>query len=247
MQVAEQYFAQPYHRSLKKIVDLGIIGTPSDLLLSMAHGYHGISVMRRLLGVGYEPCYISARRYQQPLQETCGRGGLVYGGKMMTTARDTANFEFASGKVSYFDFSDEQYFSQIRSRFLRLCGTRGEVFQNTVRYISNEGEYVTEKMHRIDLGKYSSHEGYSLRGIMLGSQYLYRSPSEEKTISDQIRLNDEELAIADMMVRMKIYLETGENFYSLAEASQDAYLSHLLTQALETGEPVQSVVKPWAE
>ena len=45
---------------------------------------------------------------------------------------------------------------------------------------------------------------------------------------------------------MKTYVETGKEFYGLAEACQDTYLSHCLTKALEeTGKPVQTERKPW--
>ncbi len=247
IQVAEQYFAQPYHSALMNIIQNGMIGEPTDVLMSMLHGYHGINMIRRYLGVKFETCTISAKRFYQELRETCSRSGLVYNDHMLRVPRDTATFEFSNGKVAYLDFCDEQYFSQIRSRFLRICGTKGEIFNQTVRYINDHGEYACSEIKRIDLGQYSSHEGYSLRGLMLNDQYIYRNPFEEKTISDQRRLNDEELAITQVLLDMKEYVENGKEFYGLAEACQDTYLSHCLTKALETGQDITTTKKLWCK
>lgn len=45
---------------------------------------------------------------------------------------------------------------------------------------------------------------------------------------------------------MKRYLETGKSFYSLAEASQDHYLSLLLDEATRTGKTLESTNQVWA-
>ena len=45
------------------------------------------------------------------------------------------------------------------------------------------------------------------------------------------RLSDDEIAIATCLERMAHYVETGESFYSLSEASQDHYLSTMIAEA----------------
>ncbi|MBC8532429.1 Gfo/Idh/MocA family protein [Yeguia hominis] len=245
VQVAEQYFAQPYHSALLNILCEGKIGVPTDLLISMVHGYHAVNLIRRYLDVGFMPCTISAKRFSQELVETCGRDGLVQNGALHTAARDTAVFTFENGKNAYFDFCEEQYFSGIRSRFLRISGTRGEIFDRTVRYLNEEGDCACSEIQRVELGQYSNLEGDSLRGLMLDGRYIYRNPFAERTVADFRRLSDEELALAKVLLDMKTYVETGKEFYGLAEACQDTYLSHCLTKALETGKPVQTERKPW--
>jgi hypothetical protein len=60
------------------------------------------------------------------------------------------------------------------------------------------------------------------------------------------RLFDDEIAIADCLLRMSAYVAGGPAFYSLAEASQDHYLSLLIHEAVTTGKPVRSTRQAWA-
>lgn len=247
IQVAEQYAFQPYHSALLKLVDEGTVGEVTDVLISMIHGYHGINVMRRYLNAGRIPVSISGRRFPGRVLETCSRGGVVHSGRIIPANRDCAVFDFANGTIGNFEFCDEQYFSQLRSRFLRINGTRGEIFNQSVLYVSDAGEYVSGALSRVDLGLFSSLEGYSLRGITFNGRYIYRNPFEEKVIADQRRLNDDEIAVATMLRAMKTYVETGEEFYGIDDACYDTYLSHQLTQVMETGRPVEIRGLPWME
>jgi hypothetical protein len=45
---------------------------------------------------------------------------------------------------------------------------------------------------------------------------------------------------------MDVYAKGGPAFYSLAEASQDAYLSLMIEKSLETKENVITKSQPWA-
>lgn len=51
-----------------------------------------------------------------------------------------------------------------------------------------------------------------------------------------VRSNDDELAVADVLMHMKKYVETGEDFYPLREGLQDAYLNFVMEEALRSGE-----------
>jgi hypothetical protein len=44
---------------------------------------------------------------------------------------------------------------------------------------------------------------------------------------------------------MAHYVETGESFYSLSEASQDHYLSMMIAEAAETGKELKSWSQVW--
>jgi hypothetical protein len=61
------------------------------------------------------------------------------------------------------------------------------------------------------------------------------------------RLSDDEIAIATCLESMKRYLETGKSFYSLAEASQDHYLSLMIEEAARSGRTLESTSQVWEQ
>jgi predicted dehydrogenase len=68
---------------------------------------------------------------------------------------------------------------------------------------------------------------------------------EEMVIGYNKVLSEDETAIAKCLLGMKRYIETGEEFYPLAEALQDAYWTILMKQAVETGEKIYSQKQIW--
>lgn len=90
VQVAEQYCFQPYYQALIHMIDQGKLGTISNLDISQAHDYHGMSVMRRLLGTGMENC----RSQPEPMfsgEFTRGREGLIREKKPSWTQENVQN------------------------------------------------------------------------------------------------------------------------------------------------------------
>lgn len=43
--------------------------------ISVGHGYHGVSLLRKYLGVGFENCVIRAWEFANPIVEGPGRAG----------------------------------------------------------------------------------------------------------------------------------------------------------------------------
>ena len=56
----------------------------------------------------------------------------------------------------------------------------------------------------------------------------------------------DEIAVATCLERMAHYVETGESFYGLSEASQDHYLSMVIAEAAETGKELKSSNQVWS-
>ena len=226
IQVAEQYYLQPLYAAWYQALREGLIGEVQNITLSALHGYHGVSMIRRMLGVGKAPCTIHGKRYSFSVTKTDSREGMTFDGQIITCKRDRAVFEFEGGGTAFFDFSDPvQYHSFIRTRQLNIQGTRGEIDDLTIRYLAAGNIPVKEDLRRIDLGVYTSKE-WSHYGMMLGERFLYRSPLEKA------RLNDDELAIASLLLGMADYVSGGAEVYSLADALQDTYLSLKLEEAL---------------
>ena len=116
-----------------------------------------------------------------------------------------ALFEFEGGKVGLFDFSSEQYHSLIRGRRLHIQGEKGEIIDDTVRYLAAPGVPAAETLRRVDVGAGGETAHYHLRSMMLGSRELYASPYRHASLSN------EEIAIARCMEGMGEYVRGGES------------------------------------
>jgi hypothetical protein len=240
VQVAEQYFAQPLYAAYETALKQGILGRVENMSLSALHGYHGVSMIRRYLNVGFGNAAVYGKRYHYDVTETYGREGMCFDGEVFSCPRDRLTFEFVNGTTAFFDFSDPaQYHSFIRTRQLNVQGVRGEIDDLTVRYLTPENVPVTQELKRIDLGVYGNQE-WSHFGIMLGERLLYRSPFANA------RLNDDEIAVATCLQGMGTYLETGKDCYALRDALQDMYLCLTMDKALaQPLTQVSSQAMPW--
>ncbi len=238
VQVAEQYFLQPYYSAVKNIIDSGILGEVSNVNISAIHGYHCISIFRKLLGIGFENCTISGNRYQFPVTKTRDRAGWHETGELLSTTRDRADMVFENGKTAFFDFDGQHYFSPIRSRRWTIQGTHGEIQNDTVCYLNAKNQAVTEKMHREDDGV-NNIDGWSHMYISFRGKRIYENPFPG------LRINDDEIAVTDLLLRMKKYIETGEEVYSLRDGLQDAYLDFMREEAVTTGRKVTTTRQSW--
>ncbi len=242
VQVAEQYYLQPLYAAWFAAIREGLIGEVTNINISALHGYHGVSIIRRMLGLRDETCTLYGKRYHFSLTETYGREGMVFDGETFLCPRDRVTFEFDNGKIAFFDFSDPaQYHSFIRTRQLGIQGTRGEIDDLMIRYLTKDNIPVTEQLHRIDLGVYGNQE-WSHFGLMLGERFLYRSPFANA------RLNDDEIAVGALLLGMADYLQTGKEVYSFADALQDMYLSLMMEEAMSAEyAPVRTEKNSWSK
>ena len=225
VQFAEQYFVQPLYAAWYQAVLQGLLGEVENITVSALHGYHGASIIRRFLGTNMQNCKLYGKQYEFHVTETFGRTGMRFDGEIVPKTREKITFEFENGKIAFFDFSNVQYHSFIRTRHFNVQGTRGEIDDLVIRYLTKENIPVMQSLNRIDLGIYNNQE-WSHHGIMLGDKFLYQTPFPNA------RLNDDEIAVATCMKFMQEYLETGREFYSLEEELQDAYLSFKMKEAL---------------
>jgi hypothetical protein len=60
-------------------------------------------------------------------------------------------------------------------------------------------------------------------------------------------LPEDETAIRKCLIGMKDYIDRGIEFYPLSAALQDAYISILMDEAVQTGTRVQSRKQSWQE
>lgn len=242
VQVAEQYHLQPQHAARLAVARSGLLGTVTSARMSIAHGYHGVSMLRLALRTGFEPVRISAQVMTERLLSARGRDDWNAEFVETDAQRTTALLRFGDGqheRFGHLDFSDEQYVSPIRSRHIGIQGTRGEVDDDRISYLTTPGSAAHENLYRETTGLDGDLEGTFLRRVWLGRQVYY----ENRFVP--ARLNDDELAVAEVMQRMAEFSRTGAEFYGLADASHDHYLGMLIDEAVRLGHDVSSAAMPW--
>lgn len=240
VQVAEQYHLQPHHAARLAVARSGVIGEVTSTRVSAAHGYHGLSLARRALGSGFESVRVTAHTVADRVLSARGRAGWKSELVEEENPRTVALLRFESAGTAVFDFAEEQYFSPVRSRGFSIRGTRGEIDGDRVDYLTGPGRAVHSRLERDSTGIDGDLDGSHLRGIALNDTTVYESGFAPA------RLSDDELAVAELMHRMAVFVETGAEVYSLAEASHDQYLALLVQDAAESGSELRSQPMPWS-
>src|ERR1035437_2624030 len=239
IQVAEQYHLEPLASAQIAIARSGLLGNVTEAFVSLCHDYHGVSLIRRLLNVTFEDATVTASQSISTVTAGAARYGDPREHRLIEERHVTARLDFGD-RVGTYDFSTDQYRSWIRSGQLLVRGDRGELREETLRRIEDFGTPVRMRIERLAAGGPGNHEGLFLRGLTLGDQWLYRNEFAPA------RLADDELALASLLDRMRVYVDGGPDVYSLAEASQDNYLQLAIRRAVETGEAVRTEPQPWS-
>lgn len=239
IQVAEQLQFRPLHAARIALARSGRLGRVSQAQVSVAHGYHGINLLRRYLSIGFENVSINARDFESPIVQGAGRAGLPDQENIVTATQTLAQFDFGD-RLGIFDFTGSQYFASIRASRTLVRGERGEITDDKVRTLLDFRTPVEMELVRRDAGHNDDLRALHHEGITLGNEWIYRNPCAPG------RLSDDEIAVATCLQKMSEYVEGGPDFYSLAEASQDHYLSLLMNQAVESGQTVKSQSQIWS-
>lgn len=234
--VAEQYFLYPSYDAKLQIAKNGYLGEIHNVTLAALHEYHGMSIIRLFLNAGFSNVKITAKKYTYPVAVTQNRAGMLQKGEITETNRIKAELEFENGTVGFYDFCGVQYHTYVRSNYLNVQGVRGQIDNDTVYYLSEDNDPLIEKLT-------PSNDGIrpGIEAIAFAGKPIYRNPFPTNL------LPEDETAIARLLIGMKQYLDGGEEIYPFAYAMQDAYLSVLLKEAVETGKTVKSSYQAWSE
>jgi len=230
--IAEQYIEQPLHASRMKLIKSGLIGEVNHAQVSVAHGYHGINLIRAWLGIGHEACTIIGTKVNDPVVEGPTRHTLPSEHRIVTPQQELAILQFANGKSSFFDFCREQYFSPIRSPRLLIRGTKGEIVSEQVNWTSVPAQYSSSEILPKVSGLRGELRPLSLEGVQFQGEWLYRNPFFPAA------LTEEEIAIAHTLVNMSKFVTEGDVFYTLEDALLDTYLAIKIEQAIELKQAV---------
>lgn len=238
--VAEQYHLEPLVGAQLAVAASGLLGTVTDAHVAVAHDYHGLSVLRRALGVTFEDAEITARRDVRTVLPSPSRSGDPEDLAPVETVHATAWLDWGD-RLGTYEFDDVQYRSWVRSPALLVRGVRGELRDEVVRHVGADGQPLRSTLERVAAGGAGSHEGMFLRGYTLDGQWLYRNAFRPA------RLPDDELSIARIVADMADHVLHGAPPpYSVAEAAQDQYLQLEVRRAAASGERVRTSPQPWA-
>jgi predicted dehydrogenase len=239
IQVAEQYWLQPHHFARLAFAQSGKIGRVTQAQISVAHGYHGISLIRRFLGIGFENATIRAQSFKSPLVKGPGRAGPLPQEKIVESDQLIATFDFGD-RLGLFDFTGDQYFAITRNPRILVRGERGEIAHDSAVYLKDYLTPIQVPFIRQNAGQHGNLAGHYVQGIQAGEEWLYHNPVAPA------RLFDDEIAIADCLLRMAKYAAGGEPSYSLEEACQDRYLDLAMQESLRENKPATTTTQPWA-
>lgn len=214
VQVAEQFHFQPRNQAIKAVIDSGILGDVHQVQVSCCHDYHAVSLIRYFLDIGEKAPTVNSFSFPDKIVKYNGRNGVTEPQK--AESKQTIALLDYGDKTALYDFTHEQYFSDIRATRITVRGTKGEIINDTCTYLDG-----TTPMHfslsRNACGNNESLDGMYLDSITGNGKILYKNPF------GKARLTDEEIAIAVCLVKMKDYVDTGKEFYSIRSAATDAW------------------------
>jgi predicted dehydrogenase len=241
VQVAEQYLLMPAHAARLAAVRDGLIGEPTSVQVSSTHLYHAVSMIRGLLGVGFEPATVSARAFTAPLADPVSAGDGWHGdaepGDRSTTL---ATLDFG-GRMGLYDFTDNQWWNPLRTRRIIVRGSTGELVDDRAVRLVDARTVVESHFVRRQTGLDLNLEGFDLDHISLDGRVLYRNPFTGA------RFSEDDLGVALLLLRTGAWARgEGPGPYPLAEGLQDHLLSLAIQESLESGGDARTGVEAWA-
>ncbi len=224
--VFEQYHRYPILAAGLHELTLGRIGNPSSAYISLAHEYHAASLLRRMLDTLGEGYSMIGTRSKNTVVETDSRYGRILDGRTSVRQRDVVTICYESGKMALYDFSGLQYHSLIRSRHLIVRGDKGEWNDDHIVFLDENNNPVHKKL------------------VPLQHPVLEVPDLLETGLT--LDNDQDEYAIATMLLDMGEFIDTGKEPYPLGEALDDAYFAVFMKEALECpGKTIASKKMPW--
>ena len=241
VQVAEQYLLMPGHAARLAVLRQGVIGDVTSVQVSSTHLYHATSMIRHMLGVGFQPATVVARAFPAPLVNPLSPRGWTGSEEPEELATTIAMLDFGAGRSGLYDFTDNQWWNPLRARRIVIRGSRGEIVDDTVVRLADATTPVTSTFARRQLGIDLNLEGVELAHISFDGQVVYRNPFPGA------RLSDDDLAVATILRDTAAWARgDGPEPYPLAEGCQDHLLGLAIEEAARTGTPVTTDRENWA-
>jgi predicted dehydrogenase len=239
VQVAEQYLLMPGHAARLAAVREGLIGDPTSVQVSSTHLYHAVSLIRGLLGVGFEPATVSARAFTAPLADPLSPDGWSGDATPKPIATTLATIDWG-GRMGLYDFTDNQWWNPLRSRRIVIRGSGGEIADDRLVRLADPTTPVESHLSYRRTGIDLNLEGNDLDHVSLDGRVLYRNPFKGT------RLSEDDVAVADLLARTGAWARgEGPEPYPLADGLQDHLISVAIGESAETGRDVTTEREAW--
>ena len=247
--VAEQYTKRPLYQAMLSVVEEGLLGEPDCVNLSLAHEYHGARLMRAFLKEDVTtPFTINAKTYLFKTVETLSRYERFTDGRTAEKKRTAATFEFADGKVAWYDFDSEEYRSPIRKKSVCVRGCKGELRDAKVYFLdenfeAGEGELkVTERVISTD------NPNPNLQTIREVESIVFRSNrGEEQVVYDALfgmcTLTEDQTAMAQLMVEAAEYTWAAEVLANVEDIAAERKAEAIKADEIEADETIADEIE----
>lgn len=228
IEVSEQYIRRPYHQLTLQMVEKGFLGDIHYADVGIAHGCHGISLMRHYLRTGVELPKVTAFFHPDRLQANAAGA-----------EQQVAVMQFAHDKMGVLNFSDYLYEYRPRNPHLKIKGTKGEIDYYQVAYAAPDGSVIRSPVVREITGTDGSLEPLSLKGLHFENLFHWHNPYYGKSLSD------EEIAIAQCVEDMAATTHNKQSHYSLREAIIDRFVEIMMETSIEKGKTIAGTDFDW--
>ena len=240
VQVAEQYLLMPGHAARLAVVQEGVIGAPTSVQVCSTHLYHAVSMIRGLLGVGFEPAVVSARSFTAPLADPLTPDGWTGDSTSQDIATTLATLDFG-GRMGLYDFTDNQWWNPLRTRRIVVRGSNGELVDDHVVRLVDPTTPVESQLVSRRTGIDLNLEGSDLDHISFDGRVVYRNPFQG------LRLSEDDIGVASLLERTGAWArDEGPEPYPLADGLQDHLISVAIGESLATGRDVTTTTEAWA-
>jgi predicted dehydrogenase len=194
VQVAEQYLLMPAHAARLAVIEEGTIGQPTSVQVSSTHLYHAVSMIRGLLGVGFERAVVSARAFTAPLTDPLTPDGWSGDGTPKERTTTLATLDFGD-RMGLDDFTANQWWNPLRTSRIVVRGSLGELVDERVVRLAAPPTPVESHLVRRQTGIELNLEGVDLDHISLDERVVYRNPFRGT------RLSDDDVGVAALLER----------------------------------------------
>lgn len=131
--------------------------------------------MRKALGIEFENAEIESNFFEHPIIKGPDRSGLPNKREIVSKRHEFAFLNF-DGKLGVYDFERDQHRSLVRTNEILIRGTEGEIKNSTLKYLKDYQTPIEMKLKRVEAGRNQNLEGFYLKGITCGEQWLYQNP-----------------------------------------------------------------------